>query len=220
MMIRRLVPFLFVLLFAFSIEAIGKNGLVKYDFGVRFTPNKSNIKEDTTVKKKLPATAEKSNKEKWNTNAADAKIKFSVKGPFGTVHGTFGGFKSTIFFNEDNPGVSSFDATVDVKTINTGISLRNHDLQKEKYFDSDKYPELRFRSDKIEKSGSGYKAIGNLTIKDVTKPVEIPFSFSEKGNSGIFKGSFTIQRQDYHIGKAGGSIGESVAIDLEVPVTR
>ena len=98
--------------------------------------------------------------------------------------------------------------------------MRNRDLQKEKYLNAEKYPSFNFRSEKIQKSGTGYKAIGSLTIKGVTKPVEIPFSFSEKGNAGVFKGSFTILRQDYGIGSAGGSIGSKVSIDLEIPVTK
>ena len=109
---------------------------------------------------------------------------------------------------------------MDSKSISTGIKLRNSDLQKEKYLDSDKYPSISFRSDKIQKSGTGYKANGDLTIKGVTKRIEIPFSFSEKGNDGVFNASFTLQRQDYDVGKSGGSIGSTVTIDLEVPVTK
>ena len=98
--------------------------------------------------------------------------------------------------------------------------MRNNHLQKEEYFNSDKYPSISFQSDKIQKNGTGYKAIGNLTIKGVTKPVEIPFSFSAKGNAGVFKGSFTILRADYGVGSSGGSIGKTITIDLEVPVTK
>lgn len=98
--------------------------------------------------------------------------------------------------------------------------MRNKDLQKEMYFNSDKYTLLSFQSDKIQKSGTGYKAIGDLTIKGVTRKIDIPFSFSEKGSTGVFTGSFPLQRQDYGIGNQGGSIGSTVSIDLEVQVTK
>jgi polyisoprenoid-binding protein YceI len=180
----------------------------------------SETKKDTVTKKDIPPSTEKSIAKKWNAKASAAQIKFSVKGPFGTVHGNLNGLRSTIVFEKDNLAASSFSARVDSKSISTGIKLRNSDLQKEKYLDSDKYPSISFQSDKIQKSGIGYKAIGDLTIKGVTKSIEIPFTFSEKGNDGVFKGSFTLQRQDYGVGKSGGSIGSPVTIDLEVSVTK
>ena len=183
--------------------------------------NPAKVEEPVTkVKKALAAPAKKAAVQKWNADAAAAQIKFSVKGPFGTVDGSLGNLKSTILFDKDNLAASSISASTDSKSISTGIKLRNNDLQKEKYLNSDKYPLLSFQSDKIQKSGTRYIAIGNLTIKGVSKKVEIPFSFTEKGNTGIFKGSFSIQRQDYGIGKEGGSIGNTISIDLEVPVTK
>ncbi|MEP7373049.1 MAG: YceI family protein [Chitinophagaceae bacterium] len=181
---------------------------------------KSPAKAKESAKKEKKDPAEKAAVQKWNVNATEAQIKFSVKGPFGTVDGSLGDLKSTILFDKDNLAASSIRASTDPKSISTGIKLRNKDLQKEKYFNSDKHTLLSFQSDKIQKSGAGYIAIGNLTIKGVSKKVEIPFSFTEKGNTGIFKGNFSIQRQDYGIGKEGGSIGNTVSIDLEVPVTK
>jgi polyisoprenoid-binding protein YceI len=180
----------------------------------------SSAKTDDPGSKAKKNTAAKKDVPKWNVNAATAQIKFSVKGPFGTVDGSLGDLKATILFDKDNLAASSIRASTDPKSISTGIKLRNKDLQKEKYLDSDKYPLLSFQSDQIQKSGTGYKAIGNLSIKGISKKVEIPFSFSEKGNAGVFKGSFSIQRQDYGIGKQGGSIGSTVTINLDVPVTK
>jgi polyisoprenoid-binding protein YceI len=202
------LPF-FILLFIISCkDSAGKKSIAKND------------EVSIETKKDIPASPGKSNVTKWNADASAAQIKFSVKGPFGTVHGNLSGLKSTILFDKDNLAASSIRASTDPKSISTGIKLRNSDLQKEKYLNSDNYPSISFHSDKIQKSGTGYKAIGDLTIKGVTKRVEIPFSFSEKGNAGVFKGSFTIQRQDYGVGKSGGSIGSTVSIDLEVPVTK
>jgi polyisoprenoid-binding protein YceI len=177
-------------------------------------------KKDTATKKDQHGQDEKREVQKWNVNATAARIKFNVKGPFGTVDGELGGLEATILFDKDNLAASSIRANTAPKSISTGIKLRNKDLQKEKFFNSAVYTVLSFQSDQIQKSGTAYKAIGNLTIKGVSKKVEIPFSFSEKGNAGVFKGSFSIQRQDYGIGKEGGSVGSTVNIDLEVPVTK
>jgi polyisoprenoid-binding protein YceI len=155
----------------------------------------------------------------WKVDTANAKVNFSLHGPFGTVHGSFTGLEATINFNEKSLSSSSITASVDAKTVSTGVSLRNSDLRnKEEWLNTDKYPRITFKSKKIEKTDSGYKATGDMTIKDVTKPVEIPFTFTSKDATGIFKGQFTIKREDYNIGKSGGSVGSLITIILIVPV--
>jgi len=157
----------------------------------------------------------------WNADTAAAKITFSIKGPFGTVNGNFSSLKADIQFDEKNPGAGSISASVETKTVSTGVGLRNHDLtHKEEWFNSDKYPQMSFHSKKIEKTDKGYTALGDLTIKGVTKPAEIPFTFSGNGNSGVFKGHFTIKREDFNVGKPGGSVGSTVTVDLVVPVKK
>lgn len=159
--------------------------------------------------------------EKWNADAASAKISFSIKGPFGTVHGNFSGLKATLQFSEKDLAGSSLSATIEAKTVSTGISLRNSDLRnKEEWLNTEKYPVISFKSKKIEKTSSGYKVSGDLTVKGTTKPVEIPFTFTPSGNTGTFKGQFTINREDYKVGKPGGSVGNPISISLEVPVKK
>ena len=157
----------------------------------------------------------------WNVDTTNAKVSFSIKGPFGTVHGDFTGLKATIDFDEKNPAGGSITASIDPKTVSTGIGLRNKHLRnEEQYFNTDKYPEIAFHSKKMEKTGTGYKVVGELTMKGVTKPVEIPFTFTPNDGGGLFKGQFTIKRVDFNIGKPGGSIGEDVTINLEIPVKK
>jgi len=157
----------------------------------------------------------------WNTDAAKAKVAFSVKGPLGTVHGEFTGLKATIQFDVKNPGAGSITASIDANTVSTGIGMRNHHLKSEEQFlNTDKYREISFHSKKIEKTGNGYIASGDLTIKGVSKPVRIPFTFAPGGKNGVFKGQFVIKREDFNIGKPGGSTGDDVTISLEVPVSQ
>jgi polyisoprenoid-binding protein YceI len=157
----------------------------------------------------------------WTVDTANAKVEFSVHGPFGTVHGTFTGLQATIHFDPNDLPGSSIQASIDAGTVSSGIGLRNHHLKsEEQYLNTDKYPRISYKSTKIEKAGSGYKAVGGLTIKDVTKSVEIPFTFTPGGNTAMFKGAFTFKREDYHIGKDGGSIGDMITINLAVPVKK
>jgi len=159
----------------------------------------------------------------WTVDASKAKVLFTVKGPFpfGTVHGKFTGLKATIRFDEkDLPG-SAVSASIDATTVSTGIDLRNrYRRKKEEWLDTDKYPQISFKSTKVEKTSSGYKAVGELTLKGTTRPVEIPFSFTASGSTGVFKGNFTINREDYKVGHPGGSVGSTITIELEIPVSR
>ncbi len=155
----------------------------------------------------------------WKADTANAKVSFTVDGPFGTVHGSFTGLEATINFNEKNLSNSSIVASIDAKTVSTGVSLRNSDLRnKEIWLNTDKFPKISFKSNKIEKTANGFKASGDLTIKGITKPLDIPFTFTSKESSGNFAGKFTIKREDYNVGKPGGSVGSIITIMLTVPV--
>ncbi|HEV3223219.1 MAG TPA: YceI family protein [Puia sp.] len=155
----------------------------------------------------------------WKADTGNAKVNFNLHGPFGTVHGSFTGLEATINFNEKNLSGSSIVASIDAKTVSTGVSLRNSDLRnKEEWLNTDKFPKIIFKSKKIEKTANGFKASGDLTIKGITKPADIPFTFTNKESSGIFTGQFTINRMDYNIGKSGGSVGSVITIILTVPV--
>ena len=158
----------------------------------------------------------------WKADPAGAKIQFQVKGPFGTVHGSLSGLRALIQFNEKALGRSTITASVDAKTISTGIGFRNSDLNKKpEWLNTAKFPLIQFKSQKIIKSGPhSFLALGQLTIKGITRPVKIPFKFSSVKNSGHFKGGFTINREDYRVGNPGGSVGSLITITLDVPVRK
>src|ERR1700759_3051177 len=155
----------------------------------------------------------------WTADAAKAKITFTVDGPFGEVHGSFSGLKSEFQFDEKDLSKSSITASIDAATVSSGVGLRNTHLRnEEQWLNTAKYPRIQFKSSKIEKTAAGFSATGTLTLKDISKPVTIPFTFSPSGNSGEFKGHFSIKREDYNLGKKGGSVGETIQINIDVPV--
>ncbi len=117
----------------------------------------------------------------WNADVEKAKVTFSVKGPFGTVHGSFTGMKATIKFDEKDLSGSSFSASMDAKTVSTGIGLRNSDLRNEEiWLNTDKFPLISYKSNKIEKTGNGFKAIGELTLKELPNQLRSHLHFHPK----------------------------------------
>jgi polyisoprenoid-binding protein YceI len=134
--------------------------------------------------------------------------------------GIFKGFKGSIAFDEQNPAASKFDVTIDASTLNTGNGLQNKHAKSDEWFDVAKYPQIRFVSKSIAKSGAGYQVTGDLNLHGVTKSITFPFAFKKTAGGADFAASFTVNRSDYKLGKPGGDVAESVKVDINVPVTK
>lgn len=133
-----------------------------------------------------------------------------------TVTGSFTGLAGKINFNPADPGASSFDVSVQVGSIHTGIGKRDQDLKKEKFFQQDKYPDIRIKSTRVEKSGKGYVLHGDLIMKGMTKAIAIPFTATPVNGGYDFTGTFNLNRTDYNVGDKGGSIEDNVNVILQV----
>ena len=146
--------------------------------------------------------------------------KYNVSFSSNEVGGIFKTFKGTISFDEQNLATSNFDVTVDVASINTGNGLQNKHAKSDEWFDAAKYPVIHFVSKKIVKAGAAYQVTGDLEIHGVKKEFNIPFTFVRKGTTATFNGTFNVNRNDYHIGKPGGDVGDIIKVTVAVPVTK
>jgi len=113
---------------------------------------------------------------------------------------------------------SNFAVTVDATTIDTDSEMRDEHLKEDEYFDVAKYPVISFKSTKITKSSSAgrYYMFANLTIKGITKPVELGFSATPKDGGYFFEGEFEINRRDFTVGDKSISLQDKVKISLKV----
>lgn len=143
---------------------------------------------------------------------ADDAVTFNIKNFGINTKGSFKGLKGTIKWDTQNPSNSSFNVSVDVNTINTGIELRDKDLQKENYFNAAKYPTINF----VSTSVNANNVTGNLTIKGVSKQINIPFTVTPSGNGYVFQGNFSISRKDFGVG--GGNVVLSDRVDVSLKV--
>lgn len=128
-----------------------------------------------------------------------------------------------------NLNTSSINFKLDVGSINTMNKKRDQHLLNEDYFDVEKYPKISFESPKIEEAEKGpyrYKAKGNLTIKDITKEVEIPFNYlgevtTQKGKRlDTFEGEVIINRRDFNVGEESASLGDEVMIEFSIETSK
>ncbi|MGD0121168.1 MAG: YceI family protein [Candidatus Limnocylindrales bacterium] len=110
----------------------------------------------------------------WTLDPAHSQIEFAVKHMMvTTVRGQFRKFSVDVDFDQENPERSSVAAHIEASSIDTGMEARDAHLRSGDFFDAETFPELTFRSTKIEASGDGYEITGDLTIRGVTRPVTL-----------------------------------------------
>lgn len=148
----------------------------------------------------------------------ESSVKFRIKNfGFNTVTGAFKGLQGSIRFNPENLAASSIDVTIDAKTVNTGINLRDNHLRKEEYFDVKNHPVIRFVSTRItpsSKAGTLF-IFGKLTVKNVTREISFPFSVATQEGGYQFTGEFKINRIDFGVGES-SSVSDNLTVILKV----
>ncbi len=161
--------------------------------------------------------------DEYKIDPVHSSAAFAVKHMMvSTVKGRFTDVEGTITYDPQDVTKSTVKAVIKTSSITTDNAQRDGHLKSPDFFDVAKYPEIKFESTKIEKRGDQYVAIGNLTIKDVTKQVEIPFTVNAAEVGGQKKlgadGSLTINRMDFHVDwdKMPGTVGKDIKIDLSV----
>ncbi|HQW86526.1 MAG TPA: YceI family protein [Flavobacteriales bacterium] len=116
---------------------------------------------------------------KWAIDPSHSEIQFKVKHlMISTVTGSFKEFGAEVELEGDdlNNALVSFWANTD--SIFTNDEKRDGHLRSGDFFDSEKFPKLSFKSTRFEGSGSTWKLTGDLTIKDVTRPVTLDVEWS------------------------------------------
>lgn len=147
----------------------------------------------------------------------ESSVKFRIKNFGFNVTGTFTGLQGNIEFDPNNLAACHFDVSIEAKTINTGIDMRDNHLRKSEYFDVENYPHIKFVSVKISpstKSGTLF-IFGKLTIKNVTKDISFPFTATPKDNGYLFSGEFKINRRDFKVG-GGSTVSDNLVVMLSV----
>lgn len=144
-----------------------------------------------------------------------------------SVQGKFKEFNGAIQLDEKNIENSSVEVTIKTASISTDNEKRDGHLRSPDFFDVEKHPEITFRSSKVEKKDDGYVATGQLTIRGVTKEVQLPFKLRGPVKIGDgkrigVKAGLNLNRQDYGVSWSksldGGGlvVSDEVEIDLNV----
>jgi polyisoprenoid-binding protein YceI len=135
---------------------------------------------------------------------AHSEATFQVRHLVTKVRGSFADLGGTIQANEANPELSSVTFTINAASIDTGTPDRDAHLRSADFFDVEKYPTISFASTGIKAvGGANYTVTGDLTMRGVTKRIEVPVTFlgtakDPWGNEKIgFETELTLNRKDY-----------------------
>jgi polyisoprenoid-binding protein YceI len=164
----------------------------------------------------------------YQLDAAHKRVGFVVRHLMvSKVRGNFAEADATIVIAED-PLQSSVTASITTASVQTGNVDRDNHLRTGDFFEAEKYPTITFRSTGIKShAGAEFVLDGELTIKDVTKPVELVVEFegattSPYGQSVFgFSATTEIDREDWGLTynmalESGGvMIGKKVKIEIE-----
>lgn len=169
----------------------------------------------------------------WDIDKDHTDILFSIKHIYSSVNGHFKDIHGEIRFDPDNLGESRFNFSVKVKSINTFNTKRDNDLLSGNFFDADKYPVMTFNSTSIKHlKGEQYSVEGTMTVKDVSRPVTVPFTFwgskphpfNPKQLVAGFEARMTIDRLEYHVGGGKflkmGVVGKDVDVLITIEAAR
>jgi polyisoprenoid-binding protein YceI len=124
---------------------------------------------------------------KWVLDPMHSEVQFKVKHlVISTVTGFFRKFEGEVITESEDFTDSEVDFSLDVDSIDTTQEARDQHLKSAEFFDAATYPKISFKSTSLTKNGSDYKLVGDLTIKDVTKPVTLDVEFG--GSAADFYG--------------------------------
>lgn len=149
------------------------------------------------------------------------------------VRGSFHELEGGGHLDQEDPSKSRVELTIKTDSIDTGNPDRDAHLRSNDFFDMEKYPEIKFVTTEVEKvDDENYKVTGDLTIKDVTKPVTVDFEFTGAavdpfGNQRVgFEGRTTINRKDWGVNwnaalEAGGVlVSDKVTLELDISAIK
>ena len=169
----------------------------------------------------------------WEIDPAHSELSFVARYLMVTkVRGGFTEFSGTLHIAEA-PEESWVEVTIKAASIDTGTPDRDKHLRSADFLDVERFPELRFRSTKVELiGGTGLKVSGDLTIRDVTKPVVLDAEFQGiakdpwGGTRAAFSATTEIDREEFGaswnvaLETGGWLVSKKVRLELEAQAIR
>jgi polyisoprenoid-binding protein YceI len=165
----------------------------------------------------------------YEIDKSHSEAGFEVRHLLTRVRGRFADFDGTIKIDDEKPELSSVTITIKAASIDTNEPNRDTHLRSADFFSTDEFPTLTFASTAVKPAVDDvYSVTGDLTIRGVTKRIEVPVSFLGRakdpwGNERVgFEAQFTVNRKDFGLlwnaalETGGFLVGDEVKITFSV----
>lgn len=169
----------------------------------------------------------------WKADKSHSNVNFTVTHlMISEITGGFKDYDVNVSMNGQDFKTAKVEAVIKTASVNTDNENRDKHLRSDDFFNADSFPNMMFKSESIEQTGADtYKIHGNLTIRDITKPVVLEAKYKGKqeawGSTMIgFKATTTVNRFDYAVKwdkqmDAGGFIvANTVDITLQMELKK
>lgn len=141
---------------------------------------------------------------------------------FSTPSANFSDIQGTITVDNDKPASSSVEVSIPLSSLNTNVKALDEHLLKSDFFDAEKYPNITFKSTKVQALGKDkYKITGDLTIKDVTKPVVLDAVLNKQGEHPMtkaqtvgFNATTSFDRSAFNVGAYVPNVGDKITVNI------
>jgi polyisoprenoid-binding protein YceI len=184
------------------------------------------FKPATTVTPDNPSSTNAPAAAKWSIDKAHSNVKFTITHMVvSDVDGSFKNFDGSLEHNKPDFSDAVVNFTVDVASIDTDNENRDNHLKSDDFFSAAKYPQMKFTSTSFKPlGGNKFEVNGNLTIKDVTKPVKFDVTYGGTSVNGGkskagFKAKTTINRFDYNLKWDRATEAGGLVVSKEVDIT-
>lgn len=174
----------------------------------------------------FPALAQEPPNTGWQIIAEQSRLEFEGTQMGAPFKGSFGSFGGKIDFDPANLAASKVDITIQMDSVDASSTDRNKYLRMADWFNVAKFPEAHFVTTGIEKGldTNQYVAKGNLTIRDITLPVVLPFTLNITttdlgGTIAKMSGETTLNRLDFGVGQGQWQDVKTVANQVRLQVT-
>lgn len=161
---------------------------------------------------------------RWSFDPAYSTVEFAIRNLWYTVHGRFRVVEGSVVLDQEDLRRSCVDATIKAASIDTGNKRRDAHLLSRDFLDANKFPDIRFRSTKVErgKDRDSIDLEGELTINDKTRTIalavnEMDRSRSPRGEEYIYySATAEIDRFDFGIDYGRTIIGRKLKVTINV----
>jgi polyisoprenoid-binding protein YceI len=170
----------------------------------------------------------------WSIDPAHSHVEFAVRHlMISTVKGRFTDVGGVVRSDDADPAQGDVDITIGVASIDTREAQRDAHLRSADFFDAETFPAITFKSRRLDNvNGDGFKIVGDLTLRGVTRPVVLDVTSEGRGKDpwggerAGFSATTKIKRSDFGLTwnqllETGGvAVGDDVKISIDVELVK